>query len=84
MGGNEEAVRVGEYDLAARCEGRKMPAPGTDVVKYRILYVVSNHETRSNENMFVPIDIAVILSSVGVFRAQFYTSKHALLAIYRT
>lgn len=37
VGGNVEAVRDGEYDFAARCDGRKMPAPGTDVVKYRML-----------------------------------------------
>lgn len=37
VGGNESEESVGEARLKALFDGRKMPAPGTDVVKYRVL-----------------------------------------------
>jgi hypothetical protein len=33
VGGNVSEVNVGEERFVARCIGRKMPAPGTEVVK---------------------------------------------------
>lgn len=37
VGGKESADTVGEARFFARAKGRKIPAPGIDVVKYRVL-----------------------------------------------
>lgn len=37
VGGKVSEVRVGEERFVARCIGRNMPDPGTEVVKYRVL-----------------------------------------------
>ena len=37
VGGNDPDDRVGEARFEARLRGRKIPAPGTEVLKYRIL-----------------------------------------------
>jgi hypothetical protein len=37
VGGKVSEVKVGDARLIARCIGRKMPEPGTEVVKYRVL-----------------------------------------------
>lgn len=38
VGGKVSDVRVGEARFVARCIGRNIPEPGTEVVKYRVLY----------------------------------------------
>ena len=38
VGGNVSEVNVGEARLTARCMGRNMPEPGTEVVKYLVLW----------------------------------------------
>lgn len=37
VGGNVPSVLAGEARLVALCIGKKMPEPGTEVVKYRVL-----------------------------------------------
>lgn len=38
VGGKVSEVKVGEDRFVARCTGRNIPEPGTEVVKYRVLW----------------------------------------------
>jgi len=77
---------VGERRFSARCMGRKMPAPGTEVLKYCTLLggsalwsqVVSHR--LGDKGQALPIDITIILPSGREFSPQLYTHKLPVLA----
>jgi hypothetical protein len=78
--GNGSEVIVDEERFVARCIGRKMPDPGTEVVKYRMLQNNQPGTCVGVRHMRVPVHIAVVLPAHCVFSAQFDAAKDTLFA----
>lgn len=72
--GGSLPVEVGELRFDARCTGKKMPAPGTDVVKYCSLY---DHQpwTQVAKDSSVPLEITIVLPLFSKRLAQLYASE---------
>jgi hypothetical protein len=80
VGGSESDVIVDEERFVARCMGRKMPDPGTEVVKYRMLQNNQPGTCIIVRHMHIPINIAIVLPTHCVFSAQFDAAKDTLFA----
>ena len=83
VAGKESVDWVGEARLKALFKGRKMPAPGMDVAKYRVLVQrirKAFYEIRQLEAN-PPFHVAVVLTSGRPLPAKLYTCKHALFAL---
>ena len=68
--------------LYALVEGRNIPAPFMDVVKYRILHLPSAVQSMSFSSGSSPLDVPVILSSGSPFLSQLHPSEDALFSLH--
>jgi hypothetical protein len=78
VGVGEESSDIAEERFCARWTGRKMPEPGTDVLKYCLLLAVSTRHTAS-ALQHPPVHLAVVLPARRVLLAQLHAREDALL-----
>jgi len=81
--GTDPSCEDGDPRRMALLIGRKMPAPGIDVVKYEILHGPLANPLRAQcRSPVLPIHISAVLPSARELLAQLDASKHAILALH--
>ena len=81
VGGDELNDSVGDALLKALFDGRKIPEPGMDVVKYRVLgRAMSYAKSLLNSVAHSPIYVAIIFPPSCKFSAELNAGEDALLA----